>query len=108
MKQIYADDDDDDDDNDYNDEDDNILVVDKVTLSPLYSGRIGLGVGLCGGRKNRKNQIKTLGARKRIKNKLNPQGKSRSGVEPRWQGGGGGWGEREASALTYIKPYLNN
>ena len=51
MKMIYADDDD---DNDYNDEDDNILVVDKVTLSPLYSGRIeSWGVGLCGGRKNR-------------------------------------------------------
>ena len=49
---IYAADDDD--DNDYNDEDDNILVVDKVTLSPLYSGGIeSWGVGLCGGRKNR-------------------------------------------------------
>lgn len=34
MKMIYADDDD---DNDYND-DDNILVVDKVALSPLYPG----------------------------------------------------------------------
>ena len=46
MKMIYAADDDDD--------NDNILVVDKVTLSPLYSGRIeSWGVGLCGGRKNR-------------------------------------------------------
>ena len=81
---IYADDDDD--DNDYNDEDDNILVVDKVTLSPLYSGRIeSWGVGLCGGRKKQRNRIKTLEARKRIKNKLKPQGKSRPGVEPRSQ-----------------------
>lgn len=77
MKMIYADDDDD--DNDY----DNILVVDKVTLSPLYSGRIeSWGVGLCGGRKKQRNRIKTLEARKRIKNKLKPQGKSRPGVEP--------------------------
>ena len=52
-----------------------------------------------------RNRIKTLGARKRIKNKLKPQGKSRPGVEPRSQCGG--WG-REASALTCIKPYLNN
>lgn len=44
----------DDDDNDYNDEDDNILVLDKVALSPLYQGRIeSWGVGLCRGRKNR-------------------------------------------------------
>ena len=55
MKMICANDGDE--NNDFNDEDDNILVVDKVALSPLYPGRIGSwGVGLCGGRKNRKTR----------------------------------------------------
>ena len=81
MKMICANDGDD--DNDFNDEDDNILVVDKVALNPLYPGRIGSW--LVWREEKQKNQIKTLGARKRIKNKLNPQGKSRLGVEPRSQ-----------------------
>ena len=53
MKMICANDGDE--NNDFNDEDDNILVVDKVALSPLYPGRIGSwGVGFVEGGKTEK------------------------------------------------------